>query len=293
MITYNLTIFDSQDFLSNLFTALIPIVLFAVGIWYELHQFKKRIKSEHQSQLKYLLQLVEKSKKHIYEVKSSIEIFSTQVNQNPFDILLPSIKVDESLNRLCTHDNKPFFNAVSALSPELTDDLFKLYNSLDFFNLRIKQIFDQNEKHIHNQHKDQWYIKKKLDRVSYYLHDIIEYSLNHSFSNEVFEILMDFYLKFNVSVSKGTEVNQRNFYYYHSITKEAFEKLSSLLESNVSHCSLDTLNLFSQFRNINNRFDHIAFNSSQFAIGISLHDSFDEPMKVIENSIVTIKIISI
>lgn len=168
---------DSNSFWLNLLVTVLGTTLGFLGAFYltkltDKKQQKKETQQKfdlYKDRLTYMTQLIETCIDIIKRQIEKFEKFATEIDKTPTEQHLLELLASNDLQRLQTMDTEEAFHAYHLIIPESHDkisDYKDIYSSIDFLYLRLKQAIDSADKHVNFIHRDQLYIKEKIENLS-------------------------------------------------------------------------------------------------------------------------------
>ncbi len=176
---------EPTSFFVSLFITLIATFLGFWGAFYiststERNQRKNEKEKQrdiYKKRLSHLTNLISNSLDIVDKQLTNYEELAKAIKNAPTEIHMPKMTASTDLHRLQRMDTEGIFLAYNEIindSEIKLKDYKNIYNTIDFVYLRLHQAMDSNEKHIGFCHRDQMYIKEKVDGLSDELIKIIK-----------------------------------------------------------------------------------------------------------------------
>ena len=168
---------EPSSLILNLLINLIATFFGFLGAFYissrtERKQKKNEIEKQkelYQNRLTHFSNLITNSLDVVEKQLKNFEQLASEIKNAPTEIHYLKLSASTDLSRLQKMDSESIFSAYNEIIDESENklkDYKNIYTTIDFIYLRIKQAIDSNEKHIGFQHRDQMYIKEKIDGLS-------------------------------------------------------------------------------------------------------------------------------
>ena len=151
----------------------------------ERNQKKNEIEKQkdiYKKRLSHLTNLITNSLDIVEKQLTNYELLAIEIKKEPTEIHMPKMTASTDLHRLQRMDSEGIFlayNEIMSESEVKLKDYQNIYNSIDFIYLRIRQALVSNEKQISFCHRDQMYIKEKVDGLSDELIKVIKTIESH------------------------------------------------------------------------------------------------------------------
>lgn len=176
---------ERSSLILNLLISLVATFFAFLGAFYissrsERKQKKNEIEKQrklYQNRLTHFSNLITNSLDVVEKQLVNFEQLASEIKNAPTEIHYLKLSASTDLSRLQKMDSESIFSAYNEVIEEdgnKLKDYKNIYNTIDFIYLRIKQAIDSNEKHIGFQHRDQMYLKEKIDGLSDELIKIIK-----------------------------------------------------------------------------------------------------------------------
>jgi hypothetical protein len=287
---YPEVVYNESSLLRDLIVTLIGTFIGFLGAFYLVNiSVRKNIgiekdkkRKENKDILSYFSLLIDSALKSTQKQLDHFEALAQSIKQDPIEINILPIIASTDVKRLQKIDPNKIFISYNELIPDGEDKLknFKnIYSSIDYISMRIDQAFNSNEKHIGFHHKDQLYIKEKIEELGdVMLNEIkkIENKLpnfqddpdykylisTHQFYLDMFQkeiTLTDWEEKFIIPFGKELSKNHSNKLFFYS--------------------------LFDYVHKTIIRFNHIKYNSAVFSNELfDIRKEMDEPLSVLDQN---------
>lgn len=262
---------------STLVSLLITLVATFLGFWGAFyistrteHNQKKndveRQKDFYKKRLSHLASLISNSLYIVEKQLTNYEKLAQEIRNAPTEIHMPIMAASTDLNRLQRMDTEGIFLAYDEIISDSDTKLMdykNIYNAIDFIYLQFQQAAESNEKHIGFCHRDQMYIKEKVDGLSDELIKIIikiESDDKEFNAREDYKFMTSWHTKYSDLVEKQASLGE--------IETEMMSPFGELLIKKHDKEPYFTI-LYDFTSKIKVRFSHIRTNSISFAEEIS------------------------
>ncbi len=252
---------------------LITLIATFLGFWgafyistrTERNQKKSEIEKQkdiYKKRLSHLTNLISNSLDIVDKQLTNYEELAKEIKNAPTEIHMPKMTASTDLNRLQRMDTEGIFLAYNEIindSDTKLKDYKNIYNTIDFIYLRLRQATESNEKHIGFCHRDQMYIKEKVDGLSDELIKIIKTieSYGNGFNERVdYKFMTSWHTKYYDLVEKQASLGD--------IEREMMAPFGELLKKEHDKAPYFPI-LYDFTSKIMVRFNHIRTNSISFA----------------------------
>ena len=184
---------EPNSIIENLLISLVATFIAFLGAFYISSitvRKQKTIELEKQrllykNRLTYFSNLITNSLEIVEKQLVNYEKLAAEIKEEPTEIHLLKMNASTDLSRLQRMDSEGIFSSYNEIIKESENklkDYKNIYNTIDFIYLRVKQAIDSNEKYIGFLHRDQMYIKDKIDGLSDELIKVIKAIESHGCS---------------------------------------------------------------------------------------------------------------
>jgi len=172
----NTLINESGSFWMSFFVTVLGTAIGFSGAYYLTRLTAKKQKEKEKQQkndlykdrLTYMTQLIETCIDIIKRQIDKYEELAKEINEAPTEQHFLKLIASNDLQRLQSMDTEEVFHAYHLIIPESIDkilDYTNIYSSIDYLYLSIKQTIDSVDKHVNYVHRDQMYIKEKIENL--------------------------------------------------------------------------------------------------------------------------------
>jgi len=212
------TLIKESDFWMSLLVTFIGTLLGFIGAfyltkWTERKQVKKQEQDKYniyKDRLYYLNQLIKSSLKIIEDQLVNFEELANELIQYPTRQNLLKIIASNDLDRLQSMDTQEIFHAYYWIIPNYDnkiDNYKKIYSSIDFLYLRLKQAIESTDKNVNFTFKDQMYIKETTEHLSNVIYAWIkELEKNNGIKSQEYEFLVTSHKSYIKLIEEKAEI---------------------------------------------------------------------------------------